>query len=380
MATNNSSDYSPTQYNTQVGGANGTLSNVAPSATSGIPLVSGGSSANPSFSTAVVAGGGTGVATMTTAYAPVCAGTTATGALQVASTGLSTSGYILTSTGSSSLPSFQAPAASSISVTGDTGGVLTGNAFTFTGGTSGLSFGGSGTTETVSGTLVVSNGGTGVATMTTAYAPVCAGTTATGALQVASTGLSTSGNVMVSNGASAVPSFVTPASIGASWVLLHTLTASNSASLAFTSTYITTTYQVYMVVFQGLLGASGNNEVTLNWSTDNGSTYINSNIASGINASVYNSATLNNTNATTKVIIGETVGTLLGLNGYALLYNLAGQGNSIPIMQSFTSQANQNVFGSAYMTSTTPNVNNIKLTYSSGNIASGTMSLYGLRQ
>jgi hypothetical protein len=52
--------------------------------------------------------GGTGVATMTTAYAPVCAGTTATGSLQVASTGLSTSGFVLTSNGSSSIPSFQA--------------------------------------------------------------------------------------------------------------------------------------------------------------------------------------------------------------------------------------------------------------------------------
>ena len=55
-----------------------------------------------------VADGGTGVSTMTTAYAPVCAGTTATGALQVASTGLSTSGYVLTSNGASALPSFQA--------------------------------------------------------------------------------------------------------------------------------------------------------------------------------------------------------------------------------------------------------------------------------
>lgn len=65
MATNNSCNYSPTQYNTQVGGASGTLVNVAPSATSGIPLVSGGSSANPSFTTAVVAGGGTGATTLT---------------------------------------------------------------------------------------------------------------------------------------------------------------------------------------------------------------------------------------------------------------------------------------------------------------------------
>lgn len=150
---------------------------------------------------------GTGVITMTTAYAPVCAGTTATSALQVASTGLATSGFILTSTGASSLPSFQAPAASSISITGNTGGALTGAAFTFSGGTTGLSFGGSGSTETVSGTLIVANGGTGVATMTTAFAPVISGTTATGALQVASTGLSTSGFVLTSTGASSVPTF-----------------------------------------------------------------------------------------------------------------------------------------------------------------------------
>lgn len=57
-----------------------------------------------------VTDGGTGVGTMTTAYAPICAGTTATGALQVASTGLATSGFVLTSNGSSSLPSFQAAA------------------------------------------------------------------------------------------------------------------------------------------------------------------------------------------------------------------------------------------------------------------------------
>lgn len=57
-----------------------------------------------------VSHGGTGVSTMTTAYAPVCAGTTATGALQVASTGQSSSGFVLTSTGASSLPTWQAAA------------------------------------------------------------------------------------------------------------------------------------------------------------------------------------------------------------------------------------------------------------------------------
>lgn len=61
--------------------------------------------------------GGTGVITMTTAYAPVLAGTTATGALQVASTGLATSGFVLTSNGSASAPSFQAAAGGGLTVT-----------------------------------------------------------------------------------------------------------------------------------------------------------------------------------------------------------------------------------------------------------------------
>lgn len=57
---------------------------------------------------ATVTAGGTGLATATTAYAPVCSGTTATGNFQVASTGLSTAGFVLTSNGSSALPSFKA--------------------------------------------------------------------------------------------------------------------------------------------------------------------------------------------------------------------------------------------------------------------------------
>jgi len=107
-----------TAHYTMVGaGTNTPLAGIAPSAASGIPYVSNGASADPSFTTAVVAGGGTGVTTMTTAYAPVCAGTTATGPLQVASTGLATAGYVLTSNGNAALPSFQAPAPGNLTIT-----------------------------------------------------------------------------------------------------------------------------------------------------------------------------------------------------------------------------------------------------------------------
>jgi len=99
-----------TQFGTVIAGASNALSSVAPSVTIGVPLISQGAAANPIYGTVVVAGGGTGVTTMTTAFAPVCAGTTATGSLQVASTGISTSGNVLTSTGASSLPTWQVPA------------------------------------------------------------------------------------------------------------------------------------------------------------------------------------------------------------------------------------------------------------------------------
>jgi len=68
MVTNNSSNYSPTQYNTQVGGASGTLANVSPG-TSGQILTSNGAGSAPTFtaSTAVITlSGDVGSATGTT--------------------------------------------------------------------------------------------------------------------------------------------------------------------------------------------------------------------------------------------------------------------------------------------------------------------------
>ena len=146
-------------YNILIGEGTGTVQFASPGNT-GIPLISTGSASNPGFGTALVIGGGTGVTTMTTAYAPVCAGTTAAGALQVASTGLSNSGYVLTSNGANALPSFQPGTGGITTITGDTGGALTGSNITFTGGTTGLSFGGSGTAETLTFAGITANGGT----------------------------------------------------------------------------------------------------------------------------------------------------------------------------------------------------------------------------
>jgi hypothetical protein len=62
-----------------------------------------------------------------------------------------------------------------------------------------------GTAWTSAPTLAVSNGGTGVTTLTTAYGVLAAGTTATGALQNIGTG--TASQVLTSNGPGVLPSF-----------------------------------------------------------------------------------------------------------------------------------------------------------------------------
>lgn len=79
MVTNNSSNAANAQYNLIVG-TGSAYTNVAPSATAGVPLVSKGASANPAFDTAAVAGGGTG-STSFNSNGVVVSNTTGTGNL-----------------------------------------------------------------------------------------------------------------------------------------------------------------------------------------------------------------------------------------------------------------------------------------------------------
>ncbi len=93
-----------TQHDLLIGAASNGITSVAPSATSGVPVISQGAGVDPTFGTAVVAGGGTGE-TSFTAYSVLCGGTTSTGALQNVS-GVGTLGQVLTSNGASALPSW----------------------------------------------------------------------------------------------------------------------------------------------------------------------------------------------------------------------------------------------------------------------------------
>lgn len=108
-----------TSHDVLVGAGTDTITKIAPSATSGVPLISQGSTSDPTFGTAVVAGGGTGNTTFT-AYSVICAGTTATGIFQNVS-GLGSSGQVLTSNGAAALPTWQPAGSGSGTVTNVSG-------------------------------------------------------------------------------------------------------------------------------------------------------------------------------------------------------------------------------------------------------------------
>jgi len=90
------------QYNALVGGASNAITSIAPSATTGIALVSQGAAADPAFSTVVVAGGGTGATTLTAHSVLIGNGTSAI--VQVGP--VVSTGAILSSNGVGSDPGF----------------------------------------------------------------------------------------------------------------------------------------------------------------------------------------------------------------------------------------------------------------------------------
>ena len=77
-----------TQHDVLVGAASNLITSVAPSATSGVPLVSQGAAADPHFGTAVVAGEGTGQTTLTNHGVLLGQGTSAVGAVAPGTAGL----------------------------------------------------------------------------------------------------------------------------------------------------------------------------------------------------------------------------------------------------------------------------------------------------
>lgn len=223
----------------------------------------------------------------------------------------------------------------------------------------------------------VSFGGTGNSSLT-AYALIAGGTTTTDVLQQVS-GTGTSGQLLTSNGAAVLPTWQADGNTGTTngFVFLKTVTASNSASLSFNSTDLSSTYKVFLIVLNNLAPTSLTVTLQAYWSTNNGSSYLSSGYSAGVNYLAYNSATITNVNSTTFIPLGSS--TSLYYSGVLHFYGANGALSSGPAISGITASSYTAVYGNVIATiSGNPNINNIKFQFSAGNISSGSISLYGL--
>lgn len=222
--------------------------------------------------------------------------------------------------------------------------------------------------------LAVADGGTGRSTAT-AYAVICGGTTGTGAHQsVASLG--SSGQSLKSNGTGALPTFQTDA-----LNFIDAQAASTSATLDFT---VIPNYDVYFVTFEGIRPDTDGAYLAMQMSNNDGSSWITSGYNGGCNHTSYNSTTWANTNSTSHWVLTGPLDTdnsaRLG-HGDVKVYN-TNTGN-VPYITGNCSFFN-NTTGAVAMGISGGNggstgLNSLRFLMSSGNILSGSIRLYGLR-
>lgn len=226
----------------------------------------------------------------------------------------------------------------------------------------------------ITGTTTVAQGGTGLATLTANNVILGNGTSN---VQFVAPG--TTGNLLTSNG-------TTWGSSPATYVLLNTQTASNSVSIVFNNTYLTSAYKLYIFEIINLVVGTNNSIINVTASIDNGSNYLSS-YPSFIMESTSNANTFvgfSQSAATTFELSHTTsngTGTGQNYSGTIKLYNPS----DTTVYKALISDGalySSNPYacfekGVTFIT-TLSAVNTIKFAASSGNIASGTFKLYGV--
>ena len=173
---------------------------------------------------------------------------------------------------------------------------------------------------------------------------------------------------------------------GGAYEKLLTTTASDDASVAFSSTYITSTHRDYKIVMSDIIAYTGAQNLFIYFSDDNGSSYF--------TTSQYSSAThgRNSSNAASTSyvdggdairITGDTCGnnSARGLSGFIIIADPLNTSTKCTLYGQLGYHNNSNKavaisFVGSHETNT-PAINNIKIQFSSGNIVSGTFTLYG---
>jgi len=170
------------------------------------------------------------------------------------------------------------------------------------------------------------------------------------------------------------------------WTLIKTETASSSSAITFahgtSDVTFDSTYKIYCIIGQSIVSASNNVELNLYTSNDGGSSYETSYDATDTRG-FSSSSSINITNSTSVIGHSGSFGNASGRNGSIIVWcpspSESGTFHTVygdSIVNDDQGYVRRGMF--AGMHETAEAYDAIKFEMSSGNIASGTFSLYGV--
>lgn len=194
-------------------------------------------------------------------------------------------------------------------------------------------------------------------------------------------GSSSGNNVTTQTALTTQPVISSPA-----MTLIATKTASSSASIAFTSG-ISATYNTYCLIFDNVTAGTNQASLTIQVSSNGGVSYI----ATGYNSTSFagnSGAGTVGSNSTTAFILSPTAGVNAygtGGLGFGTVYLCNMTSGGQPSMHGTSNNPASNASNNPLVNMlagygpTATTVNAIQIIFSSGNIATGTFSLYGIK-
>ena len=164
------------------------------------------------------------------------------------------------------------------------------------------------------------------------------------------------------------------------WVLIQTQSASSSSNISFTG--LSSYGGCQAVVLSNIIPSTNGTVLRMYVSNNNGSTYFTTNYTACCLYSSYNSSTLNNINSTTYIPLSAYISSSYNYSGVVFIYNMNEADYFVTngYVNWYDTSLGTSTIGITQTTSKITGMTALKFQMSSGNIASGKISLYWIKR